>query len=433
VSTFSETAPSLLASRYLVGGELGRGGMAIVYRAWDSVLNRDVAVKMLANLVMDATARARFELEGETLAKLNHPGLTMLFDAGTHDDRPYLVMELVQGDTLAELCRQRRLTPGEVAAIGAPLADTLHYVHGCGIVHRDIKPSNVLIGTDQRVRLADFGIARLLDSAVRHTVTGVTVGTAAYLAPEQLRSEPDTNASDIYALGLVLLEAASGTPAFPGAPHVAAVARLTDSPAIDNSLPVPLRTLLSAMTTDPPASRPTAAEVGIRLREIAVALESVSAAAGAGRAAPAETAGTTAERLTATGNTAPQPPARHSHRDRLLVAACAVAAITGALLLASPWGDQRESAEPRLTTPASQGPASDRPTGAPSHAPADARTGAAAAPAQETSAVAGPIVTTSVAGSSAAGTPSPTATATATAKGKGKANAPGQLKKKDKT
>ncbi len=185
MSTHSDTAPFLVGERYLIGEAVGHGGTAVVHRAWDSVLNRDVAVKMLARLAMDGSARARFEDEGQTLARLNHPGLTTLFDAGTEQGRPYLVMEFVEGQTLGEYCRRHWPSTDEVMTIGAALAETLAYVHSCGIVHRDVKPSNVLLGPEQRVRLADFGIARLLESVVRHTETGLTVGTVAYLAPNR--------------------------------------------------------------------------------------------------------------------------------------------------------------------------------------------------------------------------------------------------------
>jgi eukaryotic-like serine/threonine-protein kinase len=266
---FTDQVPSLLASRYLVGAQIARGGMSVVYRAWDSVLNRDVAVKMLDLFVADPAARERFTAEGQTLSGLNHPGLTMLFDAGAHDDRPYLVMELVDGDTLTQHYRRWHLDRGEVISIGIALAEALTYVHGCGIVHRDIKPSNVLIGRDRRVRLADFGIARLLGDASIHTATGVTVGTAAYLSPEQVRGEPATGASDIYALGLVLLEALAGRPVFTGTPDVVALARLIGPPPIDETLPPVLRELLAGMTADQAVDRPTAGQVAICLREAA--------------------------------------------------------------------------------------------------------------------------------------------------------------------
>jgi serine/threonine protein kinase len=266
VNTTSDTAPSLLGDRYLLCEQIGRGGTAVVHRAWDRMLDRDVAVKMLDGQAMGGSARARFEDEGQTLARLSHPGLITLFDTGLDQGRPYLVMELVRGQTLTARCRQDALAADEVTRIGTALAETLAYVHASGIVHRDVKPSNVLLGDDGRVRLADFGIARLLGSTVRHTDTGVTLGTATYLAPEQVRGEAVSSACDVYALGLVLLEALTGRPAYSGSLHEVALARLTSPPLIARDLPAHLRSLLRAVTATDPRARPTAEQVATALR-----------------------------------------------------------------------------------------------------------------------------------------------------------------------
>ncbi len=347
--------PSSLAGRYLLGAELGRGGMAVVYRAWDTLLNRDVAVKLMRDVVItDAASRARFDAERRTLARLSHPALTAIFDAGTHDDRPYLVMELVRGETLTERYQRTALGVAEVARIGIPLADALSYVHARGIVHRDIKPSNILLGSDGAVRLADFGIARLLTEATRVTATGMTMGTAAYLAPEQVRGASAETAGDVYALGLVLLEALSRAPVFTGPPDVAALARLIAPPEIDPGLPAGLRTLLRAMTADRPDQRPTAVEVGTGLRQ-------VLADAGAASVAPTSP-NRTSPRPTDPVPTTPEPTSRwSSHRLsprslRWAPAGLAAALVLGGiLLLASPFGASSERA--------------DRPSGGPSSAP----------------------------------------------------------------
>jgi serine/threonine protein kinase len=258
----------LLGGRYHVGEEIGQGGMGVVHRAWDVQLKRYVAVKLLRDLAMDPVGRARFQAEGETLARLSHPGLITVFDAQTEGDRPYLVMELVDGESLTERCRSRWLELDEVTTLGAELAEALAHVHDHRIVHRDIKPGNVLISREGQVKLADFGVARLLDGFTRHTATGITIGTAAYLSPEQVRSQPLTVASDIYSLGLVLNETISGTPSFAGSWDVVAIARLTTSPWIDERLPAPLRALLTAMTANNPLQRPSAAEVATALRSL---------------------------------------------------------------------------------------------------------------------------------------------------------------------
>ena len=142
----------------------------------------------------------------------------------------------------------------------------LSYVHANGIVHRDVKPSNILVGRDGGVRLADFGIARVLADPTGHTVTGTTIGTAAYIAPEQVRGEAGTAASDVYSLGLVLLEALTGTRAYTGGPMEAALARLHAAPLIPTSLPTGWPALLTQMTHSDPALRPSMAETEAVLR-----------------------------------------------------------------------------------------------------------------------------------------------------------------------
>ena len=260
--------PPMLAGRYALGDVIGKGGMGLVYRAWDTVGQCDVAVKVLHQLAMeDEVNRARFATEAETLAALDHPGLVALYDASTHDDQPYIAMELIEGETLSRRCRPEPMTPHEVSGVGASLGETLNYVHSRRIVHRDVKPSNVLLRNDGAVKLGDFGVARALDSAERLTGTGLTMGTAGYLSPEQVRGEEIRESSDIYSLGLVLIEALSGRPAFDGEPVAVAVARLHNPPRIDMDIPAGLAGLLTAMTDSDPAQRPDAGEVAGRLRQ----------------------------------------------------------------------------------------------------------------------------------------------------------------------
>ena len=257
--------PDRVGGRYEVQRLLGRGGMADVYAARDTVLGRAVAVKVLR----DTANRDRFETEAQTLARLAHPGLVTVLDAGITDDQPWLVMELIDGATLADCCSGVALDPQRVAALGAQLADALSYVHASGFIHRDVKPGNVLLTGDGRVLLADFGIARLVDGAPTVTDTGFTVGTAAYLAPEQVRGEPVTPAVDVYSLGLVLLEALTGERAYPGTTAEAAVARLTRSPTVPATLPRDWQNLLAVMTELDPAKRPSPAQMAGALRSIA--------------------------------------------------------------------------------------------------------------------------------------------------------------------
>ena len=254
-----------LGDRYVLGRLLGRGGMADVYAASDEVLHRQVAVKVLRETSDDPSSQARFTAEGRTLAKLNHPSLVTVLDAGAAEDQPFLVLQLVDGPTLAEVLRSERLPLDRVARIGADLAAGLADVHRNGIVHRDVKPGNVLLAKDGRALLSDFGIARLLADTAHHTRTGLTIGTVAYLSPEQVRGEQVTPATDVYSLGLVLLEARSGSPVYEGTGMEAALARVHAPPGVPDDLPAPWRELLTAMVRLDPAARPAAADVASAL------------------------------------------------------------------------------------------------------------------------------------------------------------------------
>ena len=273
------TEPTL-GGRYRLGEVVGRGGMADVYRATDTALLRDVAVKILRDVADDPSARERFAAEARTLAGLNHPGLVTVLDAGTSDDHPYLVMEFVDHVTLAACCGGEALAPERVAAIGAQLADALAYVHSRGVVHRDVKPGNVLLAEGDRCLLTDFGIAKLLgEVAAAHTATGFTMGTAAYLSPEQVLGEPVGPPTDIYSLGLVLLESLTGQRAYSGPPTQAALARLSTAPAVPETLPETWVDLLRAMTARDPEVRPDAALVARALGRLAGGVAAADATA----------------------------------------------------------------------------------------------------------------------------------------------------------
>ena len=264
---------TVLGGRYRLENVAGRGGMAEVWRAHDTVLDRVVAVKWFTPGAGDVAAPARQQAEMKLLAGFNHPGLVTVFDAGVQPtpmgDRPYVVMEFVDGPTLAARLARGPMAATAITAIGSSVASALAYVHERGVVHRDIKPGNILLeGGDDAgpttVKLADFGIARLVDDA-RVTKTGMTVGTASYLSPEQVRGETITPKSDIYSLALVLLEAFTGTVEFPGSPVEAAVARLNRDPVIPGSVGPVWGPLLASMTARDPALRPTAREVADQL------------------------------------------------------------------------------------------------------------------------------------------------------------------------
>ncbi|GGU28103.1 serine/threonine-protein kinase [Lentzea flava] len=254
----------LLADRYRLGEVLGTGGVAEVRRARDVVLARDVAVKLFRRNGDMADVR-RFDNEIRTLATLSHPGLVTVYDADTSGDTPFMVLELVDGRTLRDHLANGPMEVGEVRRLGAALADALAHVHDRGFVHRDVKPSNILLDDDDTPRLADFGLARLVDGA-RFTRADQVVGTAAYLAPEQVRGGEITPAVDVYALGLVLLECLTGHREYEGAEIEAAVARLHRPPVIPDDLPFDLARLLSLMTALPAGRRPTARECADILR-----------------------------------------------------------------------------------------------------------------------------------------------------------------------
>lgn len=248
----------VLGGRYRLGTCLGGGGMADVYRAVDTRLDRLVAVKLFRSGT-DENGRQRFEDEARLLAGLSHPGLVPVHDASASGDELYLVMQLVEGATLSDQLAAGPLSPMQVAALGHQLAAVLDYVHSNGIVHRDVKPSNVLLSSEGRVFLADFGVSRLADAVGRMTASGVVMGTATYMAPEQVRGDDIAYPVDIYALGLVLLECVTGRVEYEGAGAEAAVARLTRAPQIPDGLAEPLTGVLREMLSEDPQQRPSAA------------------------------------------------------------------------------------------------------------------------------------------------------------------------------
>jgi serine/threonine-protein kinase len=202
---------TLASGRYRVADVLGRGGMAVVYLARDDELERPVAIKVLAgHLADDQVFRDRFLREARLAAGLSHPNVVQIYDAGEDDGDPYIVMEYVEGCTLAdELEGARALDPARVVDLGVQVCAGLEHAHAAGLVHRDIKPGNLLLGAGDTVKIADFGIARAAETT-RLTQMGSVLGTAAYLSPEQALGEEVTAAADIYSLGCVLYECLTG-------------------------------------------------------------------------------------------------------------------------------------------------------------------------------------------------------------------------------
>jgi serine/threonine protein kinase len=209
------TAQAIAGGRYLIEDTLGQGGMAIVYLARDAELDRAVALKLLAgNLAGDADLRKRFVREARLAARLSHPNVVHVYDAGETDGRPFIVMEYVPGETLADVLQRRRKLPAaEAAALARQAALGLQHAHDAGLVHRDIKPQNLLLRADGVLKIADFGIARAAESS-RLTQLGTILGTASYIAPEQALGDDVGHRADIYSLGAVLYQLLTGRPPY---------------------------------------------------------------------------------------------------------------------------------------------------------------------------------------------------------------------------
>ncbi len=266
-------ASRLLSSRYRIGALLGRGGMAEVYDGYDERLLRSVAVKVLRpSMAADPEVRGRFEVEARSAAGLAHPNVVAVFDTGEDEGTPFIVMERLPGETMADRMAAGPVDQAWLRRVAGDVLGALGAAHAGGIVHRDVKPGNILIGADGRAKVADFGIAKSLEVASEATGTGLLVGTPAYVAPERLEGRPATERSDLYSLGVLLYEALAGTKPFDGPTPVAV------ADAVLNTRPRPLPELRpdvdptlaaavhQAMERDP-AARPASARDLLRLIE----------------------------------------------------------------------------------------------------------------------------------------------------------------------
>jgi predicted ATPase len=268
--------PPLTIPGYEILGELGRGGMGLVYKARDTHLGRFVALKFLpAEAAREPRQLERFRREARAASALNHPAVCTLHGLGEHQGRPFLILEFIEGHTLRGLVGPRpdlaRLLPFFRQA-----AEALRVAHAAGIVHRDIKPENVMVRPDGYVKVLDFGLARLLrgpTSAAADMDPGTLSGTPLYMSPEQARSEPVDSSSDIFSLGIVLYELATGRHPFEEAARFSMLPAVTMQAAapsrrLNPEIPVPLDGLILQMLEKDPRRRPTAAEVEVVLAEL---------------------------------------------------------------------------------------------------------------------------------------------------------------------
>ncbi|WP_370132951.1 protein kinase [Streptacidiphilus sp. EB103A] len=347
-----------VAGRYRLTESLGSGGMATVWRAHDEVLDRAVAVKMLAEGAWsDASAVARFTQEALTVAGLDHPNIVTLFDAGVDDGVPFLVMELVEGTDLHALLGRGPLPIARAVSIADQVCAALEAAHRAGVVHRDIKPANLLLTTDGTVKVVDFGIARTTASArAALTSTATVVGTSSYMAPEQATGGRANPRTDLYAFGCVLYAMLTGQPPFEGEDPMAILFQHVHQPPVPPrqlrpEIPAGLEELVLDLLAKDPDQRPTdAGAARDRLARV-------------GRASSARTVRLPA--LSPAGK-GPAPTGPLQWVDRLggrraaalVLAALAATGLTGYVLAA---GSPADHASARSTPPASVSPARTSP------------------------------------------------------------------------
>jgi hypothetical protein len=331
----------VIAGRYRLEGRIAFGGVGEVWRAVDLVLGRPVAVKLLrAEYAQHPEVLVRFRAEARHAGSVSHPGIAQVYDYGEAGaaDSPYLVMELVDGPSLAGVLAAGPLDPAAAMDVLAQAAAGLQAAHAAGLVHRDIKPGNLLVGPAGRVKITDFGIAHAAWSAPI-TQAGALVGTPAYLAPERVAGGPATPASDLYSLGVVGYQCLTGAAPFGGMPpEVAAAHQHRMPPPLPAAVPTAVAGLVLELTAQDPAARPASAgEVAMRARRLRDALANGATVQLAGEPGGGPPAGiTAAEPSTLAG--VPSQVAAPAHRpllwDRMRPSRGMVLAVAGAAVVA---------------------------------------------------------------------------------------------------
>jgi serine/threonine protein kinase len=279
LSSIAERPPALKPGDKLGNFEieamLGRGGMGEVYRARDLRLKREVAVKTLpSGFAGDRDRVARFEREARAASALNHPNIVIVYDIGRDGDVSYIVSEVVEGETLARLLERGPLPLRKLIDLGTQICDGLAAAHAAGVVHRDLKPGNIMLNRDGRVKILDFGLARqdrvlgAESSTMEVSQPGLILGTAGYMSPEQVRGEPTDARSDLFSLGLILYEMASGKRAFSGNSSIEVMNAILkdDPPELPPASPPPLDRIVRRCLEKQPQKRfQSAADLGFAL------------------------------------------------------------------------------------------------------------------------------------------------------------------------
>ncbi|GAB3562702.1 protein kinase domain-containing protein [Spelaeicoccus albus] len=413
----------VLSGRYKLTDRIAIGGMGEVWKADDMSLDRVVAVKILKEeYAADPTFLERFRAEARNMGSLSNPGIANVFDFGEDNESPYLVMEYVPGKPLSDILeREKVLSTDRTLSYLSQAALALHAAHSAGVVHRDVKPGNILVTPDERVKLTDFGIARVTNQ-VPLTKTGQVMGTAQYLAPEQATGKTAAPSSDVYALGIIGYEALAGERPFSGDTQVAIAMKQVNEPApeLPANVPEPVRALIATLLRKNPAERPkdayhlSLAADALRRHDVAAAEYAVPEMAQAGSdaptvaspitsgSAPTSIATTVSPQPRPTSDTAQMPVVGERRRSRAADGAGAgAAAVAGAdgttrddaeksgrggriagiiigivialaiivfVLMATVFKDPAGSAAP-TDTPSSSAPSSTGPTNSPSSSP----------------------------------------------------------------